>query len=75
MKSINEKYVPTDWLKETTLVPSNPIRSSCPKIEGVDYNLFDLVIEDIFNFGDDDNSGNEDLTLSFEHENNKIIIA
>lgn len=75
MKSINEKYIPTDWLKETKLVPSNPIRSSFPKIESIDYNLFNLIIESDFKFGDGADSGSEDLTLSFIKDNNEIFFT
>ena len=75
MKSINEKYTPAGWTKTTTLTPSNPLRSSWPKVEGFDLNVFDLLIEKQINIDDDPINDTEDTTINIKLGHNELLLG
>lgn len=75
MKSINEIFVPSSWVRTTKEVSSNPIRASWPDVANLDSNIFDLSIITYSNVEDDLLDCDEKLSLFFVSGNNEIMLS
>ena len=75
MKSINEIFVPSGWVRTTKEVSSNPIRASWPDVANLDSNIFDLSIITYSNVEDDLLDCDEKLSLFFVSGNNEIMLS
>ena len=75
MKSINEIFVPSGWVRTTKEVSSNPIRASWPDVANLDSNIFDLSIITHSNVEDELLDCDEKLSLFFVSGNNEVMLS